>query len=80
MGCLAADHGAETDDRVVAVLARHFAGDDGDFPGAGDLDHIDRFGAGAGAGERIHGAAQQALGDETVEAADDNRKAQPRRR
>src|ERR1035438_2414275 len=77
---VAADDGAEADHRVVAVLPRHFARDHRHFPRAGNLDDIDQIRAAASAGEGIHRPAQQALRDEAVEAADDDRKAQPRRR
>ena len=36
----AADHGAQADDGVVAVLAGQFAGHQRHFPGAGNLDDV----------------------------------------
>ena len=72
VGSFSADDRAETDDRVVPMLAGNLPGDNRHFPRTRDLDYVDQVRIGAGAGQRVHRATEQTLRDEAVEAADDD--------
>ena len=77
----ARDSARRTYPRVLErVLARQFAGHQGDFPRPWHLDDVDHVFRRAGPPERVHGAAQQPFGDEAVEPAHHYAEAQSRGR
>src|SRR5579871_6862393 len=71
-----ANHGAKTNDSVMAVLLGQFACHQRHFPGTRDLDDIDRLRIAPGTCQCIQRAGEQAFRNKAVEAADDNGKSQ----
>ena len=77
--CIAADHRAQANDGVVALLPRQLAHHHRQFPRPGNLHYFDIVGLPARARQRVQRPAQQAFADEAVEPAHHNRELQTRR-
>ena len=77
VGCIAPNDRSETDHSVIAAALTELTRRHGDFQRTRHANDIDRFGPAARAFQGIERAAQQAVRDEAVEAADDDREPQP---
>ena len=77
VGGVSAQEAADGDQGVVlAGFGQHFGGR-GKLEGSGDADDFDVGGGGSGAAQSVGGAGEQTLGDEGVEARDDDGELHP---
>ena len=76
---LAAQDAADGNERVVFAGQRQFLGNKRKFERTGHMNHGHVFTLCVRAIKSVDSGAQQSLGDETVESADNNRKAQTAR-
>jgi hypothetical protein len=76
---VAADHRAQADDAVVPLLRGQFPRQHGQLPRARGLDDLDVGVLAAGARQRVERARQQAVGNQAVEAGDQDGELQPLR-
>lgn len=79
VGSFAAEDAANADDGVAGGGLREAFCGDGDLERAGHLDNFDLFCGGAGLLERLFRSGEETVGDEVVEATDDDTEAEAAR-
>ena len=72
MSSFSAEQTAEGDDRVHLAKISQGAGRRGNFPGSGNPDHLNVGSFGAASQQRIEGPLEQAIGDDSVPASNDD--------